>query len=188
MYKRPEPEPLPFQRNLKVRLPKGHLLISATAKLVTVHHFKSPRAEPDYTMRFMVVENPELAHLMHPVEGWDFIGLVRFLWSKIDMLRTLDLRDESLRAEVGLRTVSIPSQSKKRQEKRPMEQAMEMICAFVRDNPNCTRLEIARAIGRAKTPYLLTQIELLVQAGTLARTHIIRPNGVIEYRYFYAGD
>lgn len=104
------------------------------------------------------------------------------------MLRTLDLRDESIRAEAGLSTVSTPSQNKKRQEKRPAEQAMQMICQFVLDHPNCTRLEIARAIGRSKTPFLLTQIEWLVLQGHLARTVNPRPNGTFEYRYVYVGD
>lgn len=139
-------------------------------------------------MRFMVSDNPELAQILHPVDGWDYIGLLSFLWRKIDILRTLDLRDEAVRAEFGLRTVSIPSQKRARQEKRPAEQAMQMIRQHVLDNPNCTRLEIARAIGRAKTPYLLTQIEWLVMHGTLGRSTNIRPNGVIEYRYIVVDD
>lgn len=156
--------------------------------MVTVHHFLSPRAEPDYTIRFAVSDNPELAQILHPVDGWDFISLVSFLWRKIDVLRTLDLRDPLVRAEAGLSTVSIPSQKRVRQEKRTMEQAMQMIREHVLNNPNCTRLEIARAIGRAKTPYLLTQIEWLVKHGTLGRSTNVRPNGVIEYRYIVVDD
>jgi len=188
VYQRPQPEPLPYQRNFRVRLSNGHLLISTTRLLVTVHHFSSPRAEPDYTIRFLVSDNPELAQIYHAVDGWDIIGLMRFLWRKIDMLKTLDLRDEALRSELGLRTVSIPSQNKKRQEKRPAEQALQMICDFVLENPNCTRLEIARHLGRAKTPYLLTQIEWLVVQGQLARSMNTRPNGTFEWRYVYIGD
>ena len=188
MYRKPEPEPLPYQRNLKVRLPQGHLLISTTRLMVTVHHFPSPRAEPDYTIRFMVSDNPELAQLLHPIEGWDFIGLVKFLWRKIDMLNHLDLRDEKLRSELGLRTVSSPSQKPQRQEKRPAEQAMAMIREHVLNHPFCTRLEIARAIGRSKSPYLLAQIEWLVMNGTLARSIQIRANGAIEYRYIVVDD
>lgn len=188
MYSKLQPQPLPFQRNIRIRVGEGHFLLSTTPLLVAVHYFKSPQSEPDYTIRFDVSGNPELLTLYHPVHGWDLIGLLDFLWRKIDVFRTLNLRDEGLREQLGLRTVSTPSQKSKRQEKRSMEQAMQMICDHARDNPNCTRLDIARAIGRAKTPYLLTQIELLVQAGTLARTHIVRANGVIEYRYFYAGD
>lgn len=69
-----------------------------------------------------------------------------------------------------------------------MEQAMQLIHDFVLGHPNCTRLEIARAIGRAKTPYLLSQIEWMVLHGTLARTTNVRPNGVIEYRYIVVDD
>lgn len=188
MYRKPKPEPLPYQRNFRVRLPQGHLLISTTRLMVAVHHFASPRAEPDYTIRFAVSDNPEMMPLFHPVDGWDFIGLVKFLWRQIDVLRTLDLRDPLVRAKAGLSTVSVPSQKPARQEKRPAEQAMKMIRQFVLKNPNCTRLEIARAIGRAKTPYLLTQIEWLVNTGTLGRSTNIRPNGVIEYRYIVVDD
>ncbi len=188
MYRRQQPEPLPFQRNLKVRLPQGHLLISTTRLMVAVHHFPSPRAEPDYTIHFSVLENEEMLSLFHPVDGWDVVGLLRFLWSKIDMLKHIDLRDEELRRAYGLSTVSIPSQKRLRQEKRPAEQAMQMICDYVLEHPSCTRLEIARAIGRAKTPYLLSQIEWLVQSGQLARTQTIRANGVVEFHYVYIGD
>lgn len=188
MYRRQQPEPLPYQRNFKVRLPKGHLLIATTKLMVTVHHFPSPRAEADYTIHFLASENEEMLSLFHPVDGWDIIGLMRFLWSKIDMLKTLDLRNEELRREYGLSTVSIPSQNRVRQEKRPAEQAMQMICDYVLEHPSCTRLEIARAIGRAKTPYLLSQIEWLVQTGQLARNQTIRTNGVVEFHYVYLGD
>lgn len=104
------------------------------------------------------------------------------------MLRHLDLRDPLVRAEYGLSTVSIPSQKRARQEKRPAEQAMQMIREFVLEHPNCTRLEIARGIDRAKSPYLLTQIEWLVNVGTLGRSVNIRANGVIEYRYIVVDD
>lgn len=187
MYRRQQPEPLPYQRNFRVRLPHGHLLIATTKLLVTVHHFPSPRAEPDFTMRFLVADNPELPPLLHPVDGWDLLGLVRFLWRKIDMLKSLDLRDEGLRAELGLRTVSEVSQKPKRQEKRSAEQALKLIQEFVIDHPNCTRLEIARGINRAKSPHVRAQIEWLVYQGVLARTEIIRPEGTLEFRYVYIG-
>ena len=65
---------------------------------------------------------------------------------------------------------------------------MAMIREFVLEHPFCTRLEIARAIGRSKSPYLLAQIEWLVMNGTLARSIQIRPNGAIEYRYIVIDD
>lgn len=184
MYRRPQPPPLP-QRSFKVRLKSGHVIVSATKLLVAIHHVPDGQREPDYTIHLMVEDNPDLAQLYHSFLGWDVVALVGLLWRKLDILRTLDLRDESLRAELGLRTVSIPSQTRARQEKRTMEQAMKMICDFVLDHPNCTRLEIARGIGRSKNPYLLTQIEWLVLHGNLARSTNVRPNGAIEYRYMF---
>lgn len=173
---------------MRVRLAHGHLLIATTRLLVTVHHFASQRAEPDYTIHFTVSDNPEMAQLYHPVDGWDFIGLVSFLWRKVEVLRTLDLRDPAIRAEAGLSTVSVPSQKRARQEKRPMEQSLALIREYVMGNPWCTRLEISRFLGRAKSPYVLTQIEWLVNAGTLGRSTNVRPNGAIEYRYIVVDD
>lgn len=156
--------------------------------MVAVHHFSSPRAEPDYTIHFLASENPDMAELFHPVDGWDFVGLMRFLWRKIDVINTLDLRDPALREEFGLRTVSGASQKPARQEKRSAEQALQLIQDFVIDNPNCTRLDIARALNRAKSPHIRAQIEWLVYNGVLARTQIVRPEGTIEYRYIFVGD
>lgn len=104
------------------------------------------------------------------------------------MLNHLDLRDETLRSKLGLRTVSSPSQKPTRQEKRPAEQAMQMICDYVLEHPNCTRLEIARHLGRAKSPYVLTQIEWLVLQGRLARSVSPQPNGTFAWRYVFVGD
>lgn len=165
------------------------LRIWTSSKAVEVTHLRRISDEtPIWKAYFLTAENPSLARLYHSRTGWDIVGLIGLMRGEITKMMTLDLRDPALRAELGLSTVSIPSQERKRQEKRSAEQAMQLILEFVRDNPNCTRLEIARAIGRAKTPYLLLQIEQMVQAGALARTHIIRPNGVIEWRYFFAGD
>lgn len=63
-----------------------------------------------------------------------------------------------------------------------------MILEFVLENPNCTRLEISRHLGRSKNPFVLAQIEWLVMNGKLARTTNVRPNGTIEYRYIFVGD
>lgn len=104
------------------------------------------------------------------------------------MLKSLDLRDPAIRAEYGLRTVSIPSQNKKRQEKRPAEQALQMIRDYVLDNPSCTRLDISRHLGRSKNGYVIGQIEWLVRTGQLARTEFTRPNGALEFRYVFIGD
>lgn len=188
MYRRQQPEPLPFQRNFRVRLPHGHLLIATTRLMVTVHHFPTPRAKPDFTMHFLVSDNPELSPLLHPVDGWDLLGLVRFLWRKIDVLKQLDLRDEKLREQLGLRTVSVPSQTRVRQEKRSTDETIGLICEFVLEHPNCTRLQIARGINRSKNPFLLTQIEWLVHTGKLARAVSYRPNGAVEYQYIFVGD
>jgi len=188
MYRNSQPDGLPYQRNFHVRLEQGHLLIATTRLMVAVHHFSKAHGEPDYTIHFLVSDNPDLAPLLHPIHGWDFVGLINFLWRKLDILRTLDLRDETLRAEFGLSTVSIPSQTRQRQEKRSFQEGIVMICEFVMTHPNCTRLEISRHLGRSKNPYILTQIEWCVNKGQLARTTNVRPNGALEYRYIWVGE
>jgi hypothetical protein len=46
-----------------------------------------------------------------------------------------------------------------------------------------TRLEIARAIQRRKTPHLINIIEEMVSKGWLARTQGMFHNGVVVYYY-----
>lgn len=186
MYYRRRPPPLP-QRTFTVQLESGHLLVSATQLMVGIHHVPNGQSEPDYSIRLWLVDNPDLAQLYHPKMGWDLPALVGLLWRKIDVFNTLNLRGVDIAKELGIDTVSIPSQSKKRQEKRSEEQSMKLIQEFVLEHPNCTRLEIARGIDRSKNPYLLLQIEWLVLHGVLARTVNYRPNGAPEYRYIFLG-
>lgn len=102
-------------------------------------------------------------------------------------MAALNLRDGEAREFLDrLSTVSAPSRTQKQADKRPAGQSMGLILDYVRTHPSCTRLEICRAIERKKTPHLIAQIECLVVLETLARTHIIRPGGVVEYRYVYA--
>lgn len=104
-------------------------------------------------------------------------------------MAAFNLRDGEAREWLdSLSTVSAPSRTAGRQEKRPAGQTMELIRSFVVDHPDCNRLMIAQGVERKKTPHLIAQIECLVAIGQLARTHIIRPGGVIEYRYVFAGD
>lgn len=103
-------------------------------------------------------------------------------------MAALNFRDGEAREFLDrISTVSAPSRTQKQADKRPAGQSMELIRCYVVDHPGCTRLEIARGIDRKKTPNTIAQIECLVTIGQLARTHIIRPGGVVEYRYVFAG-
>ncbi|MCU0499769.1 MAG: hypothetical protein MUF87_20650, partial [Anaerolineae bacterium] len=54
---------------------------------------------------------------------------------------------------------------------RSIPQTVEAIYDVVKSSPTpMTRLEIARAIGRHKTPHLIVIIEEMVQKGWLKRT------------------
>ena len=98
------------------------------------------------------------------------------------MSSVIDLRDPALREEWQLSlgfadTVLEPSRhSNRRQEHRGRAETQALILDALRmANRPLTRLEIARAVGRAKTPWLIALIDALVADG------LVRP-GVGEYR------
>lgn len=96
----------------------------------------------------------------------------------------LDLRDETERAEYGLRSATVmkphiqtfPRAWHNRADtKAQIEWAVKMGCQ--------TRLEIARAIARKKTPHLISMIEELVSDGIIHRHHTTAPNGALMFYY-----
>lgn len=96
----------------------------------------------------------------------------------------IDLRPTDARVAAGLNvgTVSIPSHN--RPNERPRTETVRLICETIESSAEpVTRTEIARALGRAKTPYLIDVIESLVGAGVLSRSHYVRHNGVVCYLY-----
>lgn len=96
----------------------------------------------------------------------------------------IDLRPIDIRVASGLTvgTVSIPSHN--RLDQRPRSETVRVICETIENSPEpLTRTQIARALSRAKTPYLIDVIESLVDSGVLLRTHYVRHNGVVCYLY-----
>jgi hypothetical protein len=70
---------------------------------------------------------------------------------------------------------------------RAKGEALKMICEVVTSAPQpMTRLEIARAINRAKSPYIISLIMELVESGDIVELAGVRPNRSIEYRYWRA--
>lgn len=106
-------------------------------------------------------------------------------------MATIDLRTAEARREFGLfdDTVSGPSQpGKKGESHRGRAEALTLIVDVVKHaRAPMTRLQIARAIQRAKTPYLVGLITELVGTGDLSETARVRPNGAIEYLYTWGG-
>jgi hypothetical protein len=184
IYRRQPDIPLPHNRTFIVNLADGtSLRIWASSQMVTVSQHRKLHEDPLWQAHFMIVDNPELAGLYSERLGWDLVGLISLMRSEIESMAQLNLRDTSVREELGLSTVSIPSHHRSKQEKRSMGQALELIGDYVDAHPNCTRLEIARGLDRAKSPYLIVQIEWLVTQKVILREHIIRANGAVEYRY-----
>ena len=186
-YRRQPDEPLPHDRTFIVNLADGtSLRINATSQMVTLYHHRKLHEEPIYRAVFFIADNPQLGALYSGRMGWDIVGLISLIRSEIAKMATLNLRDNTIREEAGLETVSIPSHNRSKQEKRPMGQALELIADYIASNPGCTRLQIARGIDRAKSPYLLTQIEWLVSQKVIFREQFLRANGMREYRYYIA--
>lgn len=155
--------------------------------MVSVIRIKTPHAAPDYSIYWFVVDEPALAGLHHDLWGWDLVALIGFIGRKIDVAR-LDFRDAEAREWLDrIGTVPAPSRTQKQAEKRPAGQSMKMIQDYVVDHPGCTRLEIAKAIGRKKTPTVIGQIECLVLLGALAKTAIERQPDVYEFHYVWLG-
>lgn len=189
MYRKRQPEPLPYHRNFRLRLPadRGHLVVATTSRMVSVYHICTPHGQPDYSTYWLASDDPALAALHHDVWGWDLVALIGFIGRKIDVTK-LNLRDGEAREFLDhLSTVSAPSRKQQQADKRPAGQSMKLIEDFVIEHPGSSRLEICRAIGRKKTPTSIAQIECLVEINVLARTHFIRPGGAVEYRYVFAG-
>lgn len=70
------------------------------------------------------------------------------------------------------------------QEHRPREETRELILQTIRSSPApLTRTEIARAIGRVKSPHLIELIDSLVEDNLLHRETMSFHNGVEGYIY-----
>lgn len=110
-----------------------------------------------------------------------------------------DLRNPSDRAALGLPdnlnpdvdgdTVSIPSHQRRNLQKHTSRAvALSMILQAVKAaREPMTRLQIARAIGKAKSPHSIGLIMALVESGDLTETAHVKPNGLIEYLYTWGG-
>jgi hypothetical protein len=85
----------------------------------------------------------------------------------------IDLRPTNVRNSLGLltETVSKPFQYQPaRQEHRPVIDTEKMVIQTLYEHQKpMTRLELARALGRSKTPHFVAILERLVDNGLLVR-------------------
>jgi hypothetical protein len=102
------------------------------------------------------------------------------------MAQTIQLTSPEQRELFGLDgTVTERSQQLKKVQKqsrwgrRDAEQMILKACAY----RELTRLEIAKALDRAKTPHLIALIESMVKEGYLSVRTDTMPNSVIVYKY-----
>lgn len=191
-FRRPRQEPQRVgDRNLRVSLLDGtSALICTTPRMVVFHHLPTPAAEPDWSVRMLLDDDDELRELFHPMLGWDIVKLVSLLWRQLEMRgMTIDLRRPEDRQQAGLRVETVSTQSQYAEsDKTPRRRAEDtraaIITAVEQSGRAMNRLEIARSIGRAKTPHLIHLIEGLVADGLLNRVQSVRSNGLLEFFYF----
>lgn len=106
-------------------------------------------------------------------------------------MATLDLRTPEARREFGIEdeTVSEPSQ-----HGRIVGEYLDrdvvltrIINAVKASHKPMTRLQICRAIRKAKSPHSIRLIMSLVQSGDLVETESVKASGKIEYLYTWGG-
>ena len=92
----------------------------------------------------------------------------------------IDLRDVELRAEIGLvtETVSVPCQPRRASPSaRSRGETMDLIMQALAIHGPMTRLEIARHLGREKSPWLIAICEDLCSVGLIRRGYTTAANG-----------
>lgn len=104
-------------------------------------------------------------------------------------MATISLRDDEVRAAFGLDndgTVLKPYQRGRNvQGRRSVGDTMKLIVQTVKDSPQpMTRLQIARALERSKTPHLVALIVELAESGAIVEHVRGLENGMLEYRYW----
>lgn len=99
----------------------------------------------------------------------------------------IDLRDTETRQQLGLFDGTVAEQSQQRLQRhkgqwRGRLETQRLIleaCAYHEQ----TRLQIARTLGRAKTPHLVALIEGMVADGLLVCRTDTMPNGIMCFYY-----
>lgn len=98
----------------------------------------------------------------------------------------IELRDPETRAEFGLlmETVSIPCQSASATPTiRSRGETMDLIIAALQEYGPMTRAQIAKHLGRAKTPWLISICEDLCSVGLIRRGYTTTRNGLTAILY-----
>lgn len=155
----------------------------------SVQHFSPHPREHSAAVAALLIENVTEKHVTGKT-AQPMLGPFRPPKGILKMA-TIDLRTDAARREFGLEdtTVSGPSQRGKNGDShRSRAEALTLIVDVLKHAARpMTRLQIARAIHRAKTPYLVGVINELVESGDLSETARVRPNGAIEYLYTWGG-
>ena len=105
---------------------------------------------------------------------------------------TIDLRNVELRSQQGLRTATVlePSPQPRQRQLHRSRAEMESLIIYtlcMAAGRGLTRLEIARAIDRAKTPHFVAVLESLVERGRVYRFQTLY-RGMVMYLYEVSYD
>lgn len=172
-YQRRAYEPMPHDRRFRLRTASGFMVVQTTSYAVEVEYFSKPaQAEAEWKMYLDLDHNPGLEHLYHRSLGWDLPGLCMLLWRY-----PLD--------GTGDGTVMRPSHLGLDEENRRSEaETTERILSVLSGSEQpMTRRQIASALGRAKAPRIIQQLESLVKAGQVERVETQLKNGKKLYLY-----
>lgn len=93
---------------------------------------------------------------------------------------TIDLRDPELRALAGLatETVSVPfQQNGPARNGRGRAETAALVIALLTERGVQTRLQLCRALGRAKSPHLIDLFEQMAAEGQIRRGFTLADNG-----------
>lgn len=98
----------------------------------------------------------------------------------------IDLRCPTERQALGLTTETVSAQSQPYQQKRTRRDTETAILdALYEAARPLSRLDICRAVGRAKSPHLIAVIDALHADGEINRAITTGPNGNPTYVYFW---
>lgn len=172
-YQRRAPVPMPHDRRFRLRLGAGFMVVLATEYAVEVEYFSKPaQVVGEWRMILTLDQNPDLTQLHHKYFGWDLVGLCMLLWRQLrdGMLDSTDMRPSHLGLEEEVRRSEV--------------ETMELLRSVLSESDEpLSRLQLANALGRAKAPRLIKQLEQMVATGEVKRVETHLKNGKKKYLY-----
>lgn len=178
-FRRQGPELPPHDKRFRMRVGLNHFLVITTTVIdVSIEHYsKSAQKDPDWTMHLTYADNPQLEGLRHPQFGWDLVGLARLLWAQVMNPNPMQLTGAQ-RIEQGETVSASYEVINGAQAHRDAAETEALLRSVLQQAARpMTRLELVRAIGKTKSPWLISLIEGMVKRGAIQKTEQELENG-----------